>query len=71
MLLVTIMLSTKATVIKKYNQLKNTLKKLSYTYNLKKSDTQKIQLTKAMDFMSSKDTEEKHVMHSRVITYYS
>ena len=28
------------------------------------SDTWKIQLTMAINFMSSKDTEEKHVMHS-------
>ena len=33
--------------------------------NLKKSDTWKIQLTVAINFISSKDTDEEHVMHSK------
>ena len=33
--------------------------------NLKSSDTWKIQLTIAINFISSKDAEEKRVMHSR------
>ena len=32
--------------------------------NLRKSDIWKIQLTKAIDFTSSKDTDEEQVMHS-------
>ena len=32
-------------------------------YDLKKSDTWKIQLIIAIDFISSKDNEEKRVMH--------
>ena len=42
--------------------------KLSHTRktnNLRKSDIWKIQLTKAIDFISSKDTDEEQVMHSR------
>ena len=35
------------------------------TNNLRKSDIWKIQLTKAIDFISSKDTDEEQVMHSR------
>ena len=35
------------------------------TNNLRKSDVWKIQLTKAIDFISSKDTDEEQVMHSR------
>ena len=31
--------------------------------NLNKSDTQKIQLTIAINFIFSKDTDEEHVMH--------
>ena len=34
------------------------------TNNLRKSDIWKIQLTKAIDFISSKDTDEEQVMHS-------
>ena len=33
--------------------------------NRKKSGTQKIQLTLAIKFMSSKDTGEEHVMHPK------
>ena len=33
--------------------------------NLKKSDTWKIELTKAIHFMSSIDNNEERVMHSR------
>ena len=33
--------------------------------NRKKSGTQKIQLTLAVKFMSSKDADEEHVMHSK------
>ena len=33
--------------------------------NLKKSDKWKIQLTLSISFMSSKDTDEKHIMHSK------
>ena len=33
--------------------------------NLKKSDTWKIQLTIANDFISSIDNDEEHVMHSK------
>ena len=32
--------------------------------NLKKSDTRKIKLTTAINFMSSKDNDEERVMHS-------
>ena len=32
--------------------------------NLQNSDTCKIQLTIAINFISSKDSEEEHVMHS-------
>ena len=35
------------------------------TNNLRKSDKWKIQLTKAIDFISSKDTDEEQLMHSR------
>ena len=34
-------------------------------YNSKKSDTSKIQLRKAINFMSFKDTEEERVMNSK------
>ena len=33
--------------------------------NLKKSDTGKIQLTVAINFISSKDNDEEHVIHSK------
>ena len=33
--------------------------------NLKKSNTQKIQLTTAINFISSKDTDEERVMHAK------
>ena len=33
--------------------------------NFKKSDTRKIQLTVAINFISSKDTDKKHVMYSK------
>ena len=33
--------------------------------DLQKADTSKIQLTSAINFISSKDVEKKHVMHSR------
>ena len=33
--------------------------------NLKKSDTRKIQLTVAINFISSKDNDEEHVTHSK------
>ena len=33
--------------------------------NLKKSDTRKIQLTVAINFISSKDNDEEHVIHSK------
>ena len=33
------------------------------TNDLKKSDTWKIQLTKAINFFSSQDNDKKHVMH--------
>ena len=33
--------------------------------NLKKSDTWKIQLTVAINFISSKDNDEEHVIHSK------
>ena len=33
--------------------------------NLQEPDTWKIQLTIAINFVSSKDAEEKHVMHSK------
>ena len=33
--------------------------------NLEKSDAWKIQLTIAIDFISSKDTDEERVMHSK------
>ena len=35
------------------------------TNNLKKSDTLKIQLTIAINFISSVDNNEEHVMHSK------
>ena len=34
-------------------------------YNSKKSDTSKIQLRRAINFMSFKDTEEERVMNSK------
>ena len=34
-------------------------------YNSKKSDTSKIQLRKAINFMSFKDTEEERVINSK------
>ena len=33
--------------------------------DLKKSDMQKIQLTIAINFISSKDNDEEHIMHSK------
>ena len=33
--------------------------------DLKKSDTEKLQLTIVINFISSKDTGEEHVMHSK------
>ena len=36
--------------------------------NLKKSDTWKIQIKKAINFISSKDNDEESVMHSKKIT---
>ena len=33
--------------------------------NLKKSDTRKIQLTVAINFIPSKDNDEEHVIHSK------
>ena len=33
--------------------------------NMKKSDTWRIQLTIAINFIFSKDTDEEHVMHSK------
>ena len=50
--------------IKPY-QSKNTLMKLNRTYKTmpKKSDTWKIQLTTAINFLSSKDTDWECVMH--------
>ena len=35
------------------------------TNNLKKSDTWKIQLTIGINFMSSKDNDKEHLMHSK------
>ena len=57
----------KVTEIKPY-QLKNTLIKLDHawkTNNLKKFDTCKIQLTIAVNFISSKGTDKELVMHSK------
>ena len=34
--------------------------------NLQKSDTWKIQLTIAINFISSNDADEEHVMHSKI-----
>ena len=51
--------------IKQYKQ-KNALIKpyLKDIINIKKSDTWKIQLRRAINFMSSKDTDEERVMYS-------
>ena len=59
----------------KHYQLKNILIKLDHTYiinvksniinDLKKSDTWKIQLTIAINFISPKDTDEEHIMNSK------
>ena len=51
--------------IKQYKQ-KNALIKpyLKDINNIKKSDTWKIQLRRAINFMSSKDTDEERVMYS-------
>ena len=61
----------KVTVIEiKHYQLKNLLIKIrpylkDIINNLKKSDTWKIQLTIANNFISSIDNDEEHVMHSK------
>ena len=68
---VTVILNTKVTVIEiKHYQLKNILIKLDHILkdiisNLKKSDTRKIQLTIANNFISSIDNDEERVMHSK------
>ena len=52
--------------IKRYKQ-KNALIKpylKDIINNIKKSDTWKIQLRRAINFMSSKDTDEERVMYS-------
>ena len=51
--------------IKQYKQ-KNALIKpyLKDIINIKKSDTWKIQLRRAINFMSSKDTDEERVIYS-------
>ena len=67
----TIILTTNVTVIEiKLYQLKNNLIKIrSYLKdiinNLRKSNTWKIQLAIANNFISSKDNDEEHVMHSK------
>ena len=38
---------------------------IKYEKNLKKSDTWKIQLTIAINFISSKDSDKEWVMHSK------
>ena len=48
----------------KHCRLKNILIKLDF-YNLKKSDTWKIHLTIAINFISSNDYGEERVMHSK------
>ena len=51
-------------MIEKYfNNIRSYLKDI--IKNLKKSDTQKIQLAIAINFISSKDDVEEHVMHSK------
>ena len=64
----TIMFKVKVRVMKiKPYQSQNTSMKLNHTRktnNLKKSDIWKIQL-KGINFISSKDTDEEQVMHSR------
>ena len=49
----------------KHYHLKNILVKLDHTYNLKNSDMQKIPLTIAINFISSKDKDKKLVTHSK------
>ena len=49
----------------KHYHLKNILVKLDHTYNLKNSDMQKIPLTIAINFISSKDNDKKHVTYSK------
>ena len=67
---VPIILNMKVTVIKiKQYQLKNILIKLDHTIryhnNLKNTDSRKIQLKIAINFISSKDNDEEHAMHSK------
>ena len=51
-------------MIEKYfNNIRSYLKDI--IKNLKQSDTQKIQLAIAINFISSKDDVEEHVMHSK------
>ena len=66
MLLVTIILNVKnkTLVIKEYvEEIKPYLK--DTINSLKKSDTWKIQLRIAINFMPSKNIDKKHVMHSK------
>ena len=60
----------KTLLVKEYlNKIRPLLKFLRFVkdimYNLKRSDTWKIELTKTINFMSSIDNNEKLVMHSR------
>ena len=67
-LVIIVVLSTKVMVIKtKHSQSKNTLKKRYYKSILRglKSDTWKILLTIAINFMSSRDNDKKPVMYSK------
>ena len=48
--------------IKPYQSIKSYMKDMN---NLKKFDTCKSQLTIAINFISSKDTDEERVMHSK------
>ena len=45
-----------------FDDIKQFLKAINY---LRKSDARKIQLTIAINFISSKDTSAEHVMHSK------
>ena len=66
MLLVTIILNVKnkTLLIKEYiEEIKPYLK--DTINSLKKSDTWKIQLRIAINFMPSKNTDKKHVMHAK------
>ena len=60
----------KVMVIKiKLYQSKNTLIKLKHTWEIlyvisKRSDTWKVKLAKAINFVSFKDSDEEHEMHS-------